>query len=87
MMIICYLEMFPTFIIYIHVVGKGINFHLRRFYISKRPICLVVLKVFGVRDQLKMTINGNNKAEKLVNKMYESGFTAKAVVQYTGSLR
>lgn len=40
----------------------------------------------SVREQLKSTIIGNNKAQKLVNQMYDSGFTAKAVVQYTSSL-
>jgi HK97 family phage portal protein len=40
----------------------------------------------SVQDQLKMTIGGNLKAQKMVNNMYESGFTAKAVLQYTGNL-
>lgn len=40
----------------------------------------------SVQDQLKTTITGNAKAQKMVNKMYESGFTAKAVLNYTGSL-
>ena len=40
----------------------------------------------SVREQLKSTIIGNNKAQKLVNQMYDNGFTAKAVVQYTSSL-
>ncbi len=40
----------------------------------------------SVQDQLKMTIGGNLKAQKMVNRMYESGFTAKAVLNYTGSL-
>lgn len=40
----------------------------------------------SVRDQLKSTIQGNLKSQLLLNKMYESGFTAKAVLQYTGSL-
>jgi HK97 family phage portal protein len=40
----------------------------------------------SVQDQLKSTINGSIKSQKLLNKMYESGFTAKAVLQYTGSL-
>lgn len=40
----------------------------------------------SVQDQLKLTIGGNLKAQKMINKMYESGFTAKAVLQYTGSL-
>lgn len=40
----------------------------------------------SVQDQLKMTLEGGSKAQRMVNKMYESGFTAKAVLQYTGSL-
>ena len=40
----------------------------------------------SVKDQLAMTIQGNEKAQALINKMYDSGFTAKAVLQYTGSL-
>lgn len=40
----------------------------------------------SVQDQLKLTIGGNLKAQNMINKMYESGFTAKAVLQYTGSL-
>ncbi len=40
----------------------------------------------SVREQLASTIQGNIKAQKLVNKMYESGMTAKSVLQYTGDL-
>lgn len=40
----------------------------------------------SVQDQLKSTIKGNAKAQKLINKMYDTGFTAKAVLNYTGSL-
>lgn len=40
----------------------------------------------SVREQLASTINGNRKAQKMLNRMYDSGFTAKAVLQYTGSL-
>lgn len=40
----------------------------------------------SVRDKLRSTIIGNKKAQELVNQMYENGFTAKAVVQYTSSL-
>lgn len=40
----------------------------------------------SVQDQLKNTIGGSVKSQKMINKMYESGFTAKAVLQYTGSL-
>ena len=40
----------------------------------------------SVREQLASTIQGGAKAQKLVNDMYDSGMTAKAVLQYTGSL-
>lgn len=44
------------------------------------------IKGISVREQLAMTIEGNIKAQKLLNKMYKNGFTAKAVVQYTSEL-
>lgn len=40
-----------------------------------------------VRDQLASTITGNVKAQKYINKLYDSGMTAKAVLQYTGGLK
>ena len=39
-----------------------------------------------VRDMLSETLVGNLKAQKMLNKLYDNGFTAKAVVQYTGAL-
>lgn len=39
-----------------------------------------------IQEQLKSTLTGAIKSQKLVGKMYESGFTAKAVLQYTGNL-
>lgn len=40
----------------------------------------------SVQERLKSTIGGSIKSQKMLNKMYESGFTAKAVLNYTGSL-
>lgn len=40
----------------------------------------------SVREQLAATIQGNIKAQRMVNKMYDSGMTAKSVLQYTGDL-
>lgn len=40
----------------------------------------------SVQDQLRVTIKGGIKSQKMLNKMYNSGFTAKAVLNYTGSL-
>ena len=44
------------------------------------------IKGIPVREQLKQTVNGNIKAQKLVSKMYGNGFTGKVVVQYTSNL-
>jgi HK97 family phage portal protein len=41
----------------------------------------------SVREQLASTIEGNTKAQKLINKLYDTGMTAKAVLQYTGNLK
>ena len=40
----------------------------------------------SVREQLLTTIHGSAKAQALLNAMYDSGMTAKAVLQYTGSM-
>lgn len=40
-----------------------------------------------VQEQLASTIQGNVKAQQMVNKLYENGMTAKAVLQYTGNLK
>lgn len=40
----------------------------------------------SVRDQLNSVIRGGIKSQKMLNKLYDSGFTAKAVLNYTGSL-
>lgn len=44
------------------------------------------IKGISVREQLLTSIEGNIKAQRMLNKMYENGFTAKAVVQYTSDL-
>lgn len=44
------------------------------------------LRGLSVREMLNSTIKGNQKAQKMQNALYDSGFTAKAVVKYTGDL-
>ncbi len=39
-----------------------------------------------VREQLQNTIKGNQKAQKMLNGLYDSGFSGKAVLNYTGAL-
>ena len=40
----------------------------------------------SVREQLASTIQGSVKAQKVLEELYESGMTSKAVLQYTGSI-
>lgn len=44
------------------------------------------IKGLSVREILTSTLTGNITAQDMLNKLYENGFTAKAVLQYTGSL-
>lgn len=40
----------------------------------------------SVREILASTLDGNIMSQEMLNKLYENGFTAKAVLQYTGNL-
>lgn len=40
----------------------------------------------AVQDILKLTLDGAVKSQAMLNGLYDNGFTAKAVVQYTGDL-
>lgn len=40
----------------------------------------------SVREQLSSTIMGGSKSQKMLNQLYDNGFTAKAVLNYTGSM-
>lgn len=40
----------------------------------------------SVLEQLRGTIEGNKRAQELLNKLYSNGMTAKAVLSYTGDL-
>lgn len=44
------------------------------------------IKGVSVRNQLVSTIEGGQKSQQMLNGLYDNGFTAKAVVQYTGDL-
>lgn len=44
------------------------------------------VKGVSVRNQLVSTIEGGQKSQQMLNGLYDNGFTAKAVVQYTGNL-
>lgn len=66
--------------------GKRYKFGSEEILHFKASNTLDGITGISVQDQLKSTIGGNAKAQNMVNKMYESGFTAKAVLNYTGSL-
>lgn len=66
--------------------GKMYQFSSEQILHFKTSNTFDGIKGIAVREQLKMTIDGNIKAQKMLNSMYKSGFTAKAVVQYTSDL-
>ena len=68
------------------VGGKNYKFGSEEILHFKSSNTLNGIVGVSVQDQLKMTIGGAVKSQKMLNKMYESGFTAKAVLQYTGNL-
>lgn len=53
----------------------------------KSHLTLDGLVGISVREQLASAIQGNIKAQKFLNKLYDSSFSSKAVLQYTGGLR
>ncbi len=74
-------------IFYIYTAGgKRYSFSSEEILHFKSSNTFDGIKGVPVREQLRQTVNGNLKAQKLVNKMYDNGFTGKAVVQYTSNL-
>lgn len=66
--------------------GKLYKFSSEQIIHLKTSSTFDGIKGIPVREQLKSTISGNIKSQKMLNQMYKSGFTAKAVVQYTADL-
>lgn len=73
------------FYIYSHG-GKLYKFSSEQIIHLKTSSSFDGIKGIPVREQLKTTVTGNIKAQKMLNQMYKNGFTAKAVVQYTADL-
>lgn len=74
--------------IYYHYTsgGKVYQFGSEEILHFKSSNTLNGIAGISVQDQLTTTIGGASKSQKMLNRMYESGFTAKAVLQYTGNL-
>lgn len=66
--------------------GKLYKFSSEQIIHLKTSSSFDGIKGIPVKEQLKFTISGNIKSQKMLNQMYKSGFTAKAVVQYTADL-
>lgn len=66
--------------------GRQIVFGSEEILHFKTSNTLDGLTGVSVQTQLKLTIGGAYKSQKLLDKLYENGFTAKAVLQYTGNL-
>ncbi len=66
--------------------GKTFQFSSEQILHFKSSHTFDGIKGISVREQLQSTIEGNIKSQKMLNSMYKSGFTAKAVVQYTSDL-
>lgn len=66
--------------------GKNYRFGSEEILHFKSSNTLDGILGVSVQDQLKGTVSGGIKSQKMLNKMYDSGFTAKAVLNYTGSL-
>lgn len=66
--------------------GKRYQFGSEEILHFKGSNTLDGLVGVSVREQLATSISGNAKSQDMLNKMYESGFTAKAVLQYTSQL-
>ncbi len=72
---------------YVYTTAEGVlTFGSEEILHFKSHLTVDGLVGVSVREQLASTIQGNVKAQELVNKMYSSGMTAKAVLNYTGSL-
>ena len=76
-----------TDIWYIYTCAAGIfKFSSEEVLHFRTSSTLDGIKGLSVREILRTTLVGNQKAQKMLNRLYENGFTAKAVVQYTGNL-
>lgn len=67
--------------------GKTYKFSSEEVLHFKSSITDDGIEGLSVRNILRSTIVGNKKAQAMQNALYDSGFTAKAVVQYTGNLK
>ena len=66
--------------------GEVYTFHNEEILHVKSSSTVDGYSGVSVRERLATTIDGNVNAQKMLNGMYKSGYTAKAVLEYTGDL-
>lgn len=66
--------------------GKKYPFKSEEIIHVKASNCIDGITGIPVAEQLTSTIQGNIKAQKMLEKLYENGLVGKAVLNYTGSL-
>lgn len=66
--------------------GKIIKYHHDEIMHYRTSMTIDGVCGLAVQDILTSTIVGSQKSQFQLNKFYDNGFTAKAVLQYTGSL-
>lgn len=66
--------------------GEVYTFHSEEILHVKSSSTVDGYTGVSVRERLATTIEGNINAQKMLNGMYKSGYTAKAVLEYTGDL-
>lgn len=66
--------------------GRLYKFGSEEIFHVKSSSSLDGITGISVQNQLKSTVGGAIRSQKMLNRMYSSGFTAKAVLNYTGSL-
>ena len=66
--------------------GEVYTFHNEEILHVKSSSTVDGYSGVSVRERLATTIDGNVNAQKMLNGMYKNGYTAKAVLEYTGDL-
>ncbi|MCS4471107.1 phage portal protein [Clostridium botulinum] len=66
--------------------GKTYTFNEKDILHFKTGVSKDGITGLAVQDILQSSMNGNKASQSFMNKLYESGLTAKAVLEYTGDL-
>lgn len=82
----CIISDIPDIYYLYHKGGHSYKFGSEEIIHVKTSVTFDGIIGKAVKDILKSTVTGNIKSQNMLNKLYDNGFTAKAVIQYTGEL-